>query len=145
MPTPNSPIASFSSSLLRFWRSPIFHSSNDECLAQKPSPAVSRTHTMGGLPIDHPNRQTNRVVSTAEKMGHRLTVAASAANAIKRGVVTNRIGTRRFLTTLPHHSLLRQSKSPSTTSHGLSGDRWNNILTYVSPGSSLTPHTDLVD
>jgi len=94
---------------------------------------------MGGLPIDNPNRQTHGVISTTEKMGHRLMVTASVANAIKRSVVANGICTRQFLTTLHHHHPLpRQSKSPLTTSHGLSGDRWNNILTYAPLSSSLT-------
>jgi hypothetical protein len=61
---------------------------------------------MGGPSIDHPNREKNRVVSTAEKMAHHLAVASYVVNPIKRDVITNEIDTRRFLTTL-HHPLLR--------------------------------------
>ena len=139
MPTSlGSTVASFASSLLRFWRSPVFHPINDEHLPQKPLPAVSQTHTMGGPSIDHPNRQTNRVISIAKKMGHRLVVASLVVNAIKRDVVTNGVDTRQFPTILHHHSLLNQSKSLSTTLHGLSGDGWSSIPTYVPPDSSLT-------
>ena len=48
---------------------------------------------MGDPSIDHPDRQTNRATSTAEKMGHRLVVANPVASAIKRGVVANGIDT----------------------------------------------------
>ena len=94
MPTSStSAVASLASSLLHFWRSPIFRPGIDERFAQKPLPAVSQTHTMGDPSIDHPDRQTNRATSTAEKMGHRLVVANPVASAIKRGVVANGIDT----------------------------------------------------